>query len=52
MRSMILSEGCESCHEDYRIITATMYRAPDFSLMEISPSTSCWKCTWKNLPNK
>ena len=35
-----LSESCESCHKDYRIITATMYRAPDFSLMEISPSTS------------
>jgi len=35
-----LSESCDSCHEDYRIITATMYRAPDFSLMEISPSTS------------
>ena len=35
-----LSENCESCHKDYRIITATMYRAPDFSLMEISPSTS------------
>jgi cytochrome c556 len=35
-----LSEGCKSCHEDYRIITATMYRAPDFSLIEISPSTS------------
>jgi len=35
-----LSGGCKSCHEDYRIITATMYRAPDFSLIEISPSTS------------
>ena len=35
-----LSEGCKSCHDDYRIITATMYRAPDFSLIEISPSTS------------
>ena len=35
-----LSEGCNSCHDEYRIITATMYRAPDFSLIEISPSTS------------
>jgi cytochrome c556 len=35
-----LSESCESCHKDYRAITATMYRAPDFSSMEISPSTS------------
>lgn len=35
-----LTESCESCHTDYRIITATMYRAPDFSSMEINPSTS------------
>jgi cytochrome c556 len=35
-----LNESCKSCHKDYRAITATMYRAPDFSLMEISPSTS------------
>ena len=35
-----LSENCESCHTDYRIITAAMYRAPDFSSMEIGPSTS------------
>jgi cytochrome c556 len=34
-----LSESCKSCHKDYRIITATMYRAPDFSSMEIDPST-------------
>ena len=35
-----LNESCESCHKDYRAITATIYRAPDFSLVEISPSTS------------
>ena len=35
-----LNESCESCHEDYRIVTATMYRAPDFSLLEIDPSIS------------
>ena len=35
-----LNESCESCHKDYRAITAVMYRSPDFSLMEISPSTS------------
>jgi cytochrome c556 len=35
-----LNESCESCHKDYRAITATMYRAPDFSSMEISQSTS------------
>ncbi len=33
-----LNESCESCHTDYRSITATLYRAPDFSSMEISPS--------------
>ena len=35
-----LDESCVSCHKDYRAITATMYRAPDFSSMEIDPSTS------------
>ena len=35
-----LGEGCESCHKDYRVVTTAMYRAPDFSLMEASPSTS------------
>ena len=35
-----LNESCESCHKDYRAITATMYRAPDFSSMEIDPSTA------------
>lgn len=35
-----LNESCESCHEDYRATTAIIYRAPDFSSMEISPSTS------------
>ena len=35
-----LNESCESCHEDYRATTATIYRAPDFSSMELSPSTS------------
>ena len=35
-----LKESCESCHADYRIITATMYRAPDFSSLEISPMLS------------
>jgi len=35
-----LGEGCKSCHKDYRAVTAAMYRAPDFSLLEIGPSTS------------
>ena len=34
-----LAESCESCHTDYRIVTATMYRAPDFSSIEISSLT-------------
>ena len=35
-----LTKNCDSCHTDYRAITATMYRAADFSSMEISPSIS------------
>lgn len=35
-----LSEGCETCHKDYRTITATMYRAPDYSLVDIGTSAS------------
>ena len=35
-----LNQSCESCHTDYRVITATMYRAPDFSSIEIDSSTS------------
>jgi cytochrome c556 len=35
-----LSEGCESCHKDYRTSTATMYRAPDYSLIDIDTSTT------------
>jgi len=35
-----LSESCDSCHTDYRVATALIYRAPDFSSLDISPSTS------------
>jgi cytochrome c556 len=35
-----ISEGCESCHTDYRSIAATMYRAPDFSSLKIDASTT------------
>jgi cytochrome c556 len=35
-----IREGCDSCHRDYRTSIATMYRAPDYSLIEIGPSTS------------
>ncbi|HID48160.1 MAG TPA: hypothetical protein EYP40_00840 [Chromatiales bacterium] len=32
-----LKESCESCHTDYRAVTATLYRAPDFSTLESPP---------------
>ncbi|MFQ5643866.1 MAG: multiheme c-type cytochrome [Thiogranum sp.] len=35
-----LNESCESCHADYRVVSATIYRAPDFSPIKISPSIS------------
>ncbi len=35
-----LDENCTSCHLDYRVVTATMYRAPDFSDMKIDDSTT------------
>ena len=35
-----LEESCNSCHVDYRAVTATMYRAPDFYAMSINDSTS------------
>ena len=35
-----LDESCQSCHTDFRVVTATMYRAPDFSEMKIDGSTS------------
>ena len=36
-----LGKSCTSCHTDFRAITATMYRAPDFSTVDdISPSIS------------
>jgi len=35
-----LAENCESCHADFRTVTATMYRAPDFSRIEVEGSPS------------
>ena len=36
-----LERSCESCHKDYQILTATLYRAPDFSSIgNIAPETS------------
>ena len=34
-----LQKNCDSCHNDYQAITALTYRAPDFSAIEIDPST-------------
>lgn len=31
-----LKQGCKSCHTDFRAVTATLYRAPDFSNIEVS----------------
>ncbi len=33
-----LNISCNSCHHDFRSITATLYRAPDFSSMKIDNS--------------
>ncbi len=34
-----LDKNCVSCHADYRAITATIYRAPDFSSIDIPGSS-------------
>jgi len=33
-----LNASCDSCHQDYRVTVATMYRAPDFSSVKLSQS--------------
>ena len=35
-----LSDNCQSCHVDYRAITATKYRAPDFSTITLANDLS------------
>lgn len=35
-----INNSCKSCHTDYRIITASMYRAPNFSATKINPTTT------------
>lgn len=30
-----LRENCQSCHDDFRIVTAALYRAPDFSALKV-----------------
>ncbi len=43
-----LDESCTSCHRDYRAVTASLYRAPDFSTLSISPTVS-YQAHMKNL---
>lgn len=38
-----LNKSCKSCHADYRVVTATMYRAPDFNSMDITADVSLKK---------
>lgn len=35
-----LNTSCDSCHRDYRITVATMYRAPDFSSVKLSQTVA------------
>jgi len=35
-----LGKSCQSCHDDFRAVTATLYRAPDFSGLKISGSVA------------
>jgi len=35
-----IDKSCKSCHTGYRAVAASMYRAPDFSRIKISPSTT------------
>jgi|APSaa5957512535_1039671.scaffolds.fasta_scaffold118695_2 cytochrome c556 len=35
-----LDKNCEACHTDFRTVTASLYRAPDFSNIKIDGSTS------------
>ena len=33
-----LQESCDSCHQQFRAVTATLYRAPDFSGLRVNES--------------
>jgi cytochrome c556 len=35
-----LEKNCQSCHTDFRAVTATLYRVPDFSNMKVADSIS------------
>lgn len=43
-----LNKSCKSCHTDFRAVTAAMYRAPDFSSMEVDTETP-YKAHMKDL---
>ena len=34
-----LGQTCKSCHKDFRAVTATLYRAPDFTAMKVGDYT-------------
>jgi len=34
----VINKSCKSCHTNYRAVTASMYRVPDFSAIKISPA--------------
>lgn len=34
-----MNKNCQSCHADFRAVTATLYRAPDFSKMKVNGAT-------------
>ena len=44
-----LNKSCDSCHVDYRAITATMYRAANFSSIDIPDESTSFKEHMKEL---
>jgi cytochrome c556 len=44
-----LDKNCVSCHADYRAITATIYRAPDFSSIDMPGSSTSFAHHMKEL---
>ena len=35
-----ISSSCDSCHQDYRVLTAIQFRAPDFTPVDMTPASS------------
>ncbi len=44
-----LNKSCDSCHADYRAVTATMFRAANFSSIDVPGSTASLKKHMKEL---